>query len=261
MRNGLFLSALLASIFVTGAAMADRADENNSSKYSRGRQIKEQVLEKQREGHAKLVREAANTNVRNNRALDQRVARSRPHGDVYGDQAARSTTKSQVSSAGKSLSATSSVNTPREIKSMLSRINPMYGAYRTSQASEGTDSYGGRTFYGKDNRTGRVKNMSMSGTVNTPKEIQAMLGMFGPGAASQAGGSPGSTDSYGGGEQPTDLNRLKAGIYGSGYNRGQAAKFEQARESRLQERVTKIVKTQTTKGEAPKTNTVERGSR
>lgn len=256
MRKGLFLSAVLASLFVSGVAMADRTEENNSTKYSRGMRIKEQVLEKQRESRASAVRES--TNVRANRALDQRLARSRPHGEIYGDQASRSTTKSQVSSGGKNLSATSSVNTPREIKSMLSRINPMYGAYRTSQASEGTDSYGGRTFYGKDTRTGRTRNLSMSGTVNTPKEIQAMMGMFGPGAASQAGGSPGSTDSYGGGEQPTDLNRLKAGIYGSGFNRGQAAKFEAARESRLADRVTKVVKTSAPQGESSKRNTREK---
>lgn len=256
MRKGLFLSAVLASLFVSGVAMADRTDDSGSNgRYSRGMRIKEQVLEKQRESRAATHREA--TNVRANRALDQRLARTRPHGEVYGDQATRSTVKSQVSTGGKNLSATNSVNTPREIKAMISRINPMYGAYRISQASEGTDSYGGRTFYGKDSRTGRARNLSMSGTVNTPKEIQAMMSMFGPGNASQAGGSPGSTDSYGGGDQPTDLNRLKAGIYGSGFNRGQAAKFEAARESRLSERVTKVVKA-APKGESDKTQTREK---
>ena len=246
MRKGLFLSAMLASLFVTGAAMADRnGDNETNSKFSRGQQIKEQVLDKQREVKTRAVREAT-TRARGNKALDQRMARMRPHGDVYGDQASRSTTKSAAATGGKNLSATNSVNTPREIKQMLQRIHPMHGAYRVSQASEGTDSYGGRSFYGNSSRGAngamRSKNMSATGTVNTPKEIQAMLGMFGPGAASQAGGSPGSTDSYGGGEQPTDLNALKAGVYGSGYNRGQASKFEKAREARIKERVTKIVK-------------------
>ena len=82
-----------------------------------------------------------------------------------------------------------------------------------------------------------------------------MLGMFGPGNASQSCGAAAGTDSYGGGNQPTDLNNLKAGIYGSGYNRGQSKKFEQARETRLKERVTKIVK------EAPaKSNHLDRAA-
>jgi hypothetical protein len=255
MRKGLFLSAMLASLFVTGAAMADRNGDNetNSSKFSRGQQIKEQVLDKQREVKTRAVREATN-NLRNNKALDQKMARMRPHGDVYGDQASRSTTKSAASTGGKNLSATNSVNTPREIKQMIQRIAPMHGAYRVSQASEGTDSYGGRTFYGNSSRGAngavKTKNMSATGSVNTPKEIQGMLGMFGGSKGSSAAG--GGTDSYGGGSQPTDLNALKAGVYGSGFNRGQAAKYQKARETRLQERVTKIVK------EAPQSRNLDR---
>jgi len=84
MRKGLFLSAMLASLFVTGAAMADRnGDNETNSKFSRGQQIKEQVLDKQREVKTRAVREAT-TRARGNKALDQRMARMRPHGDVYG---------------------------------------------------------------------------------------------------------------------------------------------------------------------------------
>jgi hypothetical protein len=199
MRNGLFLSALLASLFVSGAAMADRTDEDQGQKYSRGQQIKEQVLRQQREGHSKVNKESR-ASARQNKALESRLQRSRPQGDVYGDQATRSTAKSTASAAsGRNMSATSSVNTPREIQQMLKVINPLYGAYRVSEAAEATDSYGGNPYSKAASSGGSAKNLSATGSVNTPAEIKQMLKMINPmhGAYRTSQASEG-TDSYGG---------------------------------------------------------------
>ncbi len=202
MRKGLFLSALLASMFISGAAMADRSDDEQQDKrISRGRDLKQQVVEKMREQRTKVSKETA-AKARNNKAIEQKLSRSRPHGDIYGDQATRGGKSTATTASGRNMSATNSVNTPREIKAMLSRINPMYGAYRTSQAAEGTDSYGGDSFYGKARSTnGQEKNLSATGSVNTPAEIRAMLRMINPmhGAYRTSQAAEG-TDSYGGSE-------------------------------------------------------------
>jgi hypothetical protein len=202
MRKGLFLSALLASVFVTGAAMADRDtdDQQQDKRVSRGQDIKQQVLEKQREAKTKATKEQV-ARARSNKAVESKLARSRPHGDVYGDQATRGAKSTATTASGVNMSATGSVNTPREIKAMLSRINPMYGAYRTSQAAEGTDSYGG----GQENKakttSGQQRNLSATGSVNTPAEIRQMLMLINPmhGAYRTSQAAEG-TDSYGGSE-------------------------------------------------------------
>lgn len=245
MRNGLFLSAVLASIFVTGVAMADRADENDSKRYSRGQSIKEQVLEKQREARSSRAVESKNV-TRTNKAQDQRIGRSRPHGDVYGDQASRSTTKSTVTVAsGRNMSGSNAVNTPREIKQMLRMINPMLGAYRTSQAAEGTDSYGGESMVPNGKGEGsRSRNLSATGAVNTPAEIKQMLLMINPmfGAYRTSQAAEG-TDSYGGDPIKSAQNRLASGV--------QAQKSTKVRET-----VERVVKT---KVEAPVVKASERG--
>jgi hypothetical protein len=244
MRKGLILGALLASVFVAGTALADQyGDDENRGKASRGQSIKDRVLEKQREGFAKARMEKASQAARKN--LDNRMERVRPKGDVYGDQATRSGQSRMSTASGKNMSASSSVNTPKEINRMIKVINGMHGAYRTCQAVEGTDSYGGgfMTAYNRAQQAnGRAKNMSATGATNNPREIRTMMSMFGPGAAAQAGGSPGSTDSYGGGEQPTDLAAFKSGRVGSGFNRAQGEKYSQAQKSRVSERASKVVK-------------------
>ncbi len=235
MRKGLFLSALLASIFVTGAALADRNDDNSSEskRYSRGQEIKQQVLEKMREAKTKAVRESKSSTTKTaSKALDRRYVKSRPHGDVYGDQATRSMTKAApVTASGRNLSATGSVNTPREIKQMLSRINPMYGAYRTSQAAEGTDSYGGESMTKTQTQNGQQRNMSATGAVNTPAEIRAMLRMINPmhGAYRTSQASEG-TDSYGGSE-PFATGSTRANVSNT-----------PAKSSKVRERVETVVK-------------------
>lgn len=243
MRKGLFLSALLASIFVTGAALADRTDDNDGKRdYSRGRNIKEQVLERQREARSARVTREKVAETRGSKALDRRLAGSRPHGDVYGDQATRSTTKSTVTTAsGRNLSASNAVNTPREIKQMLRVINPMHGAYRTSQAAEGTDSYGGESMVPNGRGEGaRARNLSATGAVNTPAEIKQMLRMINPmfGAYRTSAAAEG-TDSYGGDPVASAQARLASGM-----------KTTAQRSTRVRETAERIVKTRV-QAEAP----------
>ncbi len=191
MHKGMIVSTLLAALFVAPAALADRTEVDQKS--SKGMQIKERVLEKQREGFR------ASKETTSSRAVRDPLSRAdlmKPRGEVYGDQATRSSVSSPGSRATRGMSASNAVNTPSEIKKMKAMINPMAGAYRTCQAAEGTDSYGGGSMVPNGKGASR-KNMSASGAVNTPKEIKAMLALLGPSAASE-GGSPGSTDSYGG---------------------------------------------------------------
>lgn len=176
MRKGLFLSALLASIFVTGAALADRSDDNDSKQRSRSLNIKDQVLERQREARSSHVTKDKATDTRGAKALDQRLARSRPHGDVYGDQATRSMTKSVVTTAsGRNMSGSNAVNTPREIKQMLRMINPMFGAYRTSQAAEGTDSYGGDPVASAQNRLAAGVKTTAQRSTNVRETVERVV--------------------------------------------------------------------------------------
>ncbi|MFO0554926.1 MAG: hypothetical protein U0271_41500 [Polyangiaceae bacterium] len=192
MRKGLMIGLLVvASTFVGGTALAERSDSDNRSSHSRS--VKEKVLEKQKEG----VRAHRNEKS-SQRATLPKTDKNRPKGDVYSDQAGRSSGKSRASEkSGRNMSASNSVNTPSEIKAMLHMINPMYGAYRMSEASEGTDSYGGHSMV--PNGKGGQKNLSATGAVNTPAEKKAMQRMINPmkGAYSTAAAAEG-TDSYGG---------------------------------------------------------------
>ncbi len=197
MRKGLFFgAALVASMLFGGTAFADRADEstNSNGKPSRGREIKEQVLEKMKEGSSRNASRAQNSSRREN-AVTERI---RPKGDVYTDQGTRGSKTKATTSSGRNMSASNRVNTPREIKQMLKMINPLFGAYRTVQAAEGTDSYGGDPTAKGKSQDGRSRNMSNSNKVNTPSEIKQMLLMINPmyGAYRMAAG--GGTDSYGG---------------------------------------------------------------
>lgn len=200
MRKGLFFgAALLASMLFGGTAFADRADEtsSNSNKPSRGREIKEQVLEKMKEGRSKSHTSSRAQNQRRESAITDRV---RPKGDVYGDQATRGSKTKMTTASGRNMSASNKVNTPREIKQMLKMINPLFGAYRTSQAAEGADSYGGDpTAKALKTQDGRARNMSNSNKVNTPREIKQMLAMINPmfGAYRTSAASE-NADSYGG---------------------------------------------------------------
>lgn len=181
MRNGLFLGALLTTMLVGSTALAERNESD--SKSSRGRAIKEQVLEKQKEGTkaSSKAQSSSRSNLKQDMVKD---GRSRAKGEVFGDQAQNSSTKSRMSqAAGKNMSSTGRVNTPSEVRAMMRMINPMLGAYRTSQAAEGTDSYGGnqmsRISAGSGGSSG-AKNMSATGRVNTPSEIRAFIKMINP---------------------------------------------------------------------------------
>lgn len=194
MRKGLFLCALLATVMVGGTALAERNDTDN--KPTRGQRIKEEVLAKQREGFAK-VRSSHHADRSSKSAL--KTDRSRPHGEVYGDQATRGAAK-VARFNGKNMSATGNVNTPAEIKRMRSMINPMYGAYRNAQDDQSADAYGGQAMVpnGRSGSGLSAKNMSATGNVNTPAEIKKMIGMINPmyGAYRMAAGD--GTDAYGG---------------------------------------------------------------
>ncbi|MBK6514861.1 MAG: hypothetical protein IPM79_24685 [Polyangiaceae bacterium] len=182
MRNGLFLGALLATMFVGGSALAERNESD--AKSSRGRAIKEQVLEKQKEGtkaSSKAQQSSSRSGIKQDMLKD---GRTRAKGEVFGDQATASSTKSRMSqAAGKNMSASGRVNTPAEVRAMMKMVNPMAGAYRTSQAAEGTDSYKGnemsRISAGSGGSSG-AKNHSATGKVNTPAEIKAFMKMINP---------------------------------------------------------------------------------
>jgi len=138
MRKGLFLCALLATAMIGGTALAERTNTDN--KPSRGQQIKERVLAKQREGFAKT--RASHQSTQHTTA--PKVSKMRPKGEVYGDQATR--TRANAATVGrKNLSATNTINTPAEIKKMMHMVNPMYGAYRTAQDDQSAEAYGGRS--------------------------------------------------------------------------------------------------------------------
>lgn len=200
MRTGLFFGALLATALFGGTALAER-NSDGDNKSDRGKSIKEQVLEKQKESRTKAVRPEARGAVKQDKAVKEHM---RPKGDTYGDQAQRSAGKSQASSAGRNLSASNAVNTPSEVRAMKKMINPMLGAYRTSEAADATDSYGGsqnsRVSAGARGSSGG-KNLSASNAVNTPREIKQMLAIINPmqGAYRTSQAADG-TDSYGGSE-------------------------------------------------------------
>lgn len=199
MRTGLFLGTLLATALIGGTALADRnSDDSNQKTYSRGQDIKERVLEKQREGFK--AAKSSDTSGGKASLKDSRGERSRPKGEIYGDQATRSKGASQASMRGRNLSASNSVNNPSEIAAIKRMINPMMGAYRTSQATEGTDSYGGNIDSKMKSGSGSAaKNLSATGSANNPSEIKAMMKMVAPmkGAYSTSAASEGC-DSYGG---------------------------------------------------------------
>lgn len=196
MRTGLFLGALLATALVGSTALADQNSDDSNYKSYKGQDIKERVLEKQREGFKSA--KSSETSGAKVSMKDNRSERNRPRGEIYGDQGTRSTVKSQAAMRGKNLSASNSVNNPSEIAAMKRMINPMLGAYRTSQATEGTDSFGGNLDSKMKSGSGsRAKNLSATGSVNNPSEIKAMLKMVAPmkGAYSTCAAAEGA-DSY-----------------------------------------------------------------
>jgi hypothetical protein len=197
MRNGIFLSALLATVMFGGTALAENYGDNTDKRSTRGHSIKEQVLEKMKEGFGKQNHSSAAS--RRDLKQDSVTNRSRPRGEVYGDQATRSTKARSTTFGGRNSSASGRVNTPSEVRAMLKMINPLAGAYRTSQAAEGTDSYGGNLMSRIPNGKNGGKNMSASGRVNTPSEIKAMLQVINPmrGAYRTSQAAEGA-DSYGG---------------------------------------------------------------
>lgn len=208
MRKGLILGALLATMMIGGTAMADRSDSDDRGTRN-SRNTKQMVLEKQKEGFGSSKAGQAQQRSSNVKQSQIKENRSRPKGEVYGDQAGRSSGKTRATQAsGKNLSASNRVNTPSEIRAMLRMINPLMGAYRTSQAAEGTDSYGGadasqsRIPNGQSaSGNGKSRNMSATGKINTPSEAKQFMAMINPmlGAYRTSQAAEG-TDSYGGGD-------------------------------------------------------------
>lgn len=198
MRKGLFLGTLLATMLVGGTAFAERNDSDHANRHNRGKAIKEQVLQKQKEGFgSKTTKSTEMRRSSKERVVKERMPRQK--GEIYGDQATRSTGKTKMSAAaGKNMSASNRINTPSEVRAMLKMINPMLGAYRTA-AGNGTDSYGGNQFspVSAGSSGGKVKNMSATNKVNTPAEIKAFIAMIAPmkGAYSTCAAAEG-TDSY-----------------------------------------------------------------
>lgn len=180
MRKGLFLGALLATMMIGGTAFAERNDTDGKS--NRGHAIKEQVLAKQKEGfRAKVTRSETSTRRPMKSTVRDRIVRTK--GEIYGDQAMRSSKKSRASQAsGKNMSASGRVNTPAEVRAMMRMINPLAGAYRTSQAAEGTDSYGGSQFsrISAGQRGPNGKNRSATSKINTPAEIKRFMKRIAP---------------------------------------------------------------------------------
>ncbi|NUP14249.1 MAG: hypothetical protein HOW73_50080 [Polyangiaceae bacterium] len=200
MRKGLFLGALLATMLVGGTALAERSSDSDN-KPSRGHDIKQQVLEKQKEGLKSRSSRSDNVARRDVKQSALKETRVRPKGEVYGDQAARTSSKSRATSAsGRNMSSTNRINTPAEVRAMMKMINPMLGAYRTSEAAESTDSYGGsqmsRISAGQGGAS-NVKNLSATGKINTPAEIRQFMKLINPmkGAYSTCAAAEG-TDSY-----------------------------------------------------------------
>jgi hypothetical protein len=190
MRKAVFVPAMLASLLISTAALAQ----------SRGEMIREQVLAKQSEGFGRPSR---GDFERAPREAIQRIDRMSPRGEIYGaDRGGMKTTTTGAGSSQRNLSATGGVNTPSEIRAMKRVINPMYGAYRTSQAQDGTDSYGGESLVpnGKGQGQGTTaRNLSATGGVNTPSEIRAMKRVINPmHGAYRTSQAPDGTDSYGG---------------------------------------------------------------
>jgi len=209
MRTGLFLGALLATTLISGVALADRNSDDSNQKSTRGHDIKERVLEKQREGFGK-VSKGDNSYRVGSKQDATKAERVRPRGEIYGDQASRGA-KTAASQRGKNLSASNSVNNPSEIKAMQKLINPMKGAYNTSEALDGTDSYNGnKNSYMKSGSGSSAKNLSATGSVNNPSEIKAMLKMVNPmnGAYRTAQAAEGC-DSYGGNDENSPFAQSK----------------------------------------------------
>ncbi|NUO54005.1 MAG: hypothetical protein HOV80_34605 [Polyangiaceae bacterium] len=242
MHKGLLVSALLATFLAAPVAMADRTESDQHSS-SRSKAIKEQVLDKQREG---LKGSRAATTTRGGSDFSKAQDRMRPRGEMYGDQATRGSSSRGAATVARNNSATGAVNSPSEIRAMKRLINPMYGAYRTSQASEGTDSYGGESMVPSGKGAGQ-KNMSATGSVTTPKEIQGMLGMFHANRGAAAAG--GGTDSYGGKSMRHAFDpshRPKTGVHFQN-ERGEVTKSlagfsNTAQKSKARERANAIVK-------------------
>ena len=104
MHKGLLVSALLATFLAAPVAMADRTDSDQRSS-NRSKAIKEQVLDKQREGFAKSS-QTAGTSARGGNDFVNKQDRMRPRGEVYGDQATRGNSSRGGNAVSKNFSAT-----------------------------------------------------------------------------------------------------------------------------------------------------------
>lgn len=195
MKLGMFMAALLATATFGTAALAERHDEDSSSKSNRGRSIKEQVLEKQKNGFERTAARTTSVGARSSKIAGGQNKLA-PRGEIYGDQASAGKRSVMSASGGRNLSASNAVNTPSEMKAMKKAINPMNGAYRVSEAAENTDSYGGSSPVPNGHGKGK-KNLSATGLVNTPKEMDRFMGMMGHAQGTRSAAGDG-TDSYGG---------------------------------------------------------------
>lgn len=94
MRTGLLVSAALATALVSSTALADRTNDYDNKGTSHTREIKERVLENQKEGHVATVRTETTRTTSTPNVVRQKIDH-RAQGDVY-DQYGKNEPKSTV---------------------------------------------------------------------------------------------------------------------------------------------------------------------
>lgn len=142
MRKGLFFSALLATTLIGGSAMADRSNDDDKS-HSKS-ELKQRVLEKQRERPASEVRTVDTKGVKSLTKINKTGGRGEQYEDyarVNGGSASVKTTSNRSNSANR-----------------LAQMNRTKGEL-ADQGAEGHSSARGRK---SDSNKGKVARLSSS---------------------------------------------------------------------------------------------------
>lgn len=143
MRKGLFFSALLATTLIGGSAMADRSNDDDKS-HSKS-ELKQRVLEKQRERPASNVRTVETKGVKSLTKINKTGGRGEQHEDYGrvngGSASVKTTTSNRTNSANR-----------------LSQMNRTKGEL-ADQGAEGRSSARGRK---ADSNKGKVARLSSS---------------------------------------------------------------------------------------------------
>lgn len=109
MRSGILISAFLATVLIGGTALADRNNDNDNKSTAHARDIKDRVLEKQKEGFGSHSQRTEST--KNDSAAQKKFeakTNHNKHGDnyeQYGKSHSTSVTRSTTKSAKMSKSA------------------------------------------------------------------------------------------------------------------------------------------------------------